>query len=580
MRLPTLALACWLALGCGGPQLEHTPLDLSRLLPTALEADRAVKSEPRIAKVRVYADAAVRAGSRWREALADQLDYATQFLTPLVGVKLVVESIRDWDRAGDPHTALRALSALDAGDGVTWVVGYVAPLDVASTAMSELGDALPLDHHLVVHAWAQRHKQTVVLLHFLAVSLGAIAENDASWVMHAAYAPTQSTLSDRNRELIALTLDEWLGAGTRATAAAKLLGNIERTEWGGWEPRDHDAVVAVLRNIVDQGKAGKTAADVPPEIYDQYDRVRSLARKGEAALAMGELDSLIAAYPANASLFTLRCELALAPAGPTAAPTAAARAACTRVTELAPGDPSPHLALGEALVRAGDPVAARAELKVAEGKLPNLKAGADLGWQRLIAIYQGMGALTWTEAALAHADAKPDEPARAQLAQTRARYAIPAGATFVAAADEGALVAQTRAALDLVYASKFAEAERVLGAAETKWRRAPGLAAVRCDLALRQQQAGAAAAACARALAADPDASWARYLSGVIALRDPSAAATARGVAHLRRAIAVDPDLGQAWRALGKALARAHDQPGLDALRAAYQARFGTALPD
>ena len=75
------------------------------------------------------------------------------------------------------------------------MIGYVTPNDVASTAMVALGDGELLGHHIVIRAWAEkqesdelsgklpdlkpaeraevlaaheRHKQTVVLLHWLA----------------------------------------------------------------------------------------------------------------------------------------------------------------------------------------------------------------------------------------------------------------------------------------------------------------------------------------------------------------------------------------------------------------------------
>ena len=100
------------------------------------------------------------------------------------------------------------------------MIGYVAPADTASTVMSELGDAQPLGHHVVVRTWAdkpetdalagrlpdlkdtvrgevigahRRHKQTVVLLHMLATTLGAIGEADGASIQHVSYSPRQST---------------------------------------------------------------------------------------------------------------------------------------------------------------------------------------------------------------------------------------------------------------------------------------------------------------------------------------------------------------------------------------------------
>ena len=106
-----------------------------------------------------------------------------------------------------------------------------------------------------------------------------------------------------------------------------------------------------------------------------------------------------------------------------------------------------------------------------------------------------------------------------------------------------------------------------------------GFAAFRCDLALRQGEVDAARAACQRAIAADPDESWALYLGGVIALKDTGAAGTKAGIDKLKHAIAVDPELGQAWRALGKAYDRAKDQAAHDELAKQYQAKFNQTLP-
>ena len=47
-----------------------------------------------------------------------------------------------------------------------------------------------------------------------------------------------------------------------------------------------------------------------------------------------------------------------------------ARAACARVSELAPGDPSPHFAVGEALAKAGDLIGAHGELVQAARRSP------------------------------------------------------------------------------------------------------------------------------------------------------------------------------------------------------------------
>jgi len=606
MRRAVLALAAiGIAIGsCGGGKLQQRSAPASAVgkhLPATLEAQRPRGGEPRTVKVRVYADAGARAQPRWREEIADQLDYASQLLTPLLGVRLSVDAVKDWARATDPRAALPALVALDRGDDVAWVIGYVTPGDAASKAMSELGDAEPLGRHAIVRAWAEkpetdalasmlpdlkeadraeaiaahrRHKQTAVLLHVLAATLGAIAETDPAWLQHPIYSPKMSGFSERNRELMTLALDDRLAEGTAQTAAKKLLDAIEKAPWGGWIAADQEQVTRRLRNVLDAARAGKTAADVPAAAYDQYTRIQALARRGQTQDALAELDNLLVAYPGNAAMHQLRCEIFLRAPGVADKGT---RAACARASELAPGDPSPHLAVGEALVKSGDLAGARAELAEAERKIGNLPAGAADAWRRVIAIYQAMGALTWTEEAIARAGLA-DDPAAQQVAQIRARYGVPRGK--VPPDQEAALVAAVRGALDLVYASKYAEAERRLAEAERRWPGAAGLLGARCDLALRQGQVEAARAACARAIAADPDASWALYLAGVIALRDTSPAGARAAIERLRRAIAVDPELGQAWRTLARAYKeRTKDRAALEQLGKDYAARFGQPLP-
>ncbi len=626
---------------CGGPQVATPPkANLTKSLPATLEATQPKTGDPRPVHVRVWADTGVRALPHWKDEITDQLDYAGQLLTPLLGIRITVDSIKDWDHAGtDPRTALAALAKTDDGKDVTWVIGYITPGDAATSVMADLGAAEVLGHYVTVRGWAdkpetdklaaklpdldpsqrtetiaahKRHKQAVVLLHGLAQTLGAIAEAEPTKIQNPGYSSKQSSFSERDRELMQLSIDARLGAGTDQTIAHDLIEAIDKNQWGGWVQTDHDEVLASLRNIVDSAKAGKTAADVPAVVYAQFDRVRELLKRGELDEARIELDNILSAYPGNAAMYELKCEIMLArpaaapapkppikavpsprepghvappppPQAPPkplvpAAPDKATRAACARASELAPGDPAPHLAVGEAFVRVNDFVSARGELVQAGAKIANLPIGQPEAWKRLVGIYQSMGALTWTEEALTAAKLDND-PIAAEVAQLRARFGVRRGATYVKPEAEGALVAAVRGALDLVYASKYADAERAIAAGEKKWPGAPGFAATRCDLALRQGEVDVARAACARAIAADPDESWALYLGGVIALKDTSAGGTKAGIEKLKHAIAVDPELGQAWRALGKAYDRAKDQAAHDELAKQYQAKFNQSLP-
>ena len=84
--------------------------DLGKLGPATLEASQPKEGEPRTAKVRVWVDAGVGAMPQWKEKITEQIDYAGQLLTPLLGVQLKVESFKHWDRTGDADRRAQASS--------------------------------------------------------------------------------------------------------------------------------------------------------------------------------------------------------------------------------------------------------------------------------------------------------------------------------------------------------------------------------------------------------------------------------------------------------------------------------------
>jgi tetratricopeptide (TPR) repeat protein len=601
-RVGVLALVAALAAACGGGSSNARVAALASAMPATLEPSVTSVAEPRVAKVRVWADAGVRAQPRWRESLLEQIDTASQYWTPLFGVRIEVVGVRDWERSAAPSVALQELAALDPGDDVAWVVGYTGPDGTASIAMSELGSANLLRKQIIVHDWSpnperkklegqvkglsaeerdevlaahRRHKQAVVLLYYLHASAGAILENDDAWIGSRGYSPGLRTISDRNRELLAVSLSSRLDNESLGAAAARLIDEIERADSAGWVASERDSAVAQLRALVSLSREGKVAQDVPGEALPQVQRAQDLLKRGDAVAAVREIEPLLAAYPANAALHQLRCEALLVKPG---VADEATQSACERARELAPGDPRPDVAVARAWEAAGDRGKARAALEAATGKARAMAAPAEF-FASILELYRAMGALSWTEEVVAVMPPSTSDQASAAaqwVAGVRARYGVPRGAAFVAPQDEGALVSGVRQSLDAVYADKYGDAERLLAELGKRWPRAPGLFAVRCDLALRREQIAEARRQCAAALRADDGQSWAHYLAGILALRGPD---TAGGISHLRRAIALDGDLAQAWRALGKALQRSRDKAALAKLAVDYQARFGQPLP-
>jgi predicted Zn-dependent protease len=418
----------------------------------------------------------------------------------------------------------------------------------------------------------------VLLVHEIAHTLGAIHETDPSWIMHPVYRIEQASISDRNRELMLIALADRLkpkeGRDTLATSEA-LLAAIESADWGGWVAAEKEAEVQELRAEIDSVKKGMTASPVPAAAYQQYAHAQQLAAQGRTEDALAELDPVIAAYPGNAAIRLLVCQIRLGDKGPKDAD---ALAACAKAAELAPGDPSPFVSIAAALLAQGDQAGARAQLADAETRIPNLTTGAADAWIQVATIYQTMGALTWAEDAIAKSGIA-EHPIAIWAARLRARYGVPReGAKWkITPENEAELVTAVRTVLDLIYAGKLGDADKAAKKAEKKWPGAPGLLAARCDLQMRRNDFGGAKKLCTKAIKAYEGAAWAHYLMGILILRGKD---TDKGIESLRAATDADPELAQAWRALAKAYARKKDTTALEELRQSYQQRFGSPLPE
>ncbi len=579
-------------------------------MPATLEAASKYEGEVRTAKVRVWADADYRSQNlHWEKGFGGELDYANQLLEPMLGLRLEAE-FHDWELQGNASSlreAVDALAAADDGEGVGWVIGLTSALPLVSSSTDELGVAELLGTYIVLRGYAdleerkqfaasfpdltdaereevlearRLHKQTVLLVHELAHTLGAIHEADPSWIMHGSYSPAQASISDRNRELMLIALGDRLRpAEDRQPLETdeQLRAAIEASDWGGWIAEDKDALLEQLVADIEALRSGLTAAPVPAAATAQYTRAEQLAAAGQIDDALAELEPVIAAYPGNAAIRLLACQIRLAKSG---AADPDAKATCEKAAELAPGDPSPYIAVAGRLMADGDLAGARAQLLQAEQRIGNLTSGVNEAWVAIASMYQAMGAITWAEDAISHAGA--EQPIALWAAQTRARYGVPRdGAAWkIAPENEADLVRAVREVLDLVYANKLDDAAAKARAAEKRWPGAPGLLAARCDLTMRKPDVAGAKKLCQKAIKAFPGAAWAHYLLGVITLKNTSKKSTTAGIASLREAIAADPDLAQAWRALGKAYKRAGDQTALDALKSGYADRFGTPLPE
>jgi tetratricopeptide (TPR) repeat protein len=608
VRVIAIAGVIALAASCTQQHVKNQRRRLGQELPATLEAPTKYEGTVRTAKVRIWADTEYRAQNlRWTRGFGDELDYANQLLEPMLGIRLEAE-YKEWDRHA-PNSTLREtaaeLAAMDPGDDVTWVFGLTSALPLVSSSTDELGVAEVLGTHVVlrgfsdgaerkafarafpdleteereeVHDARRRHKQTVLLVHELAHTLGALHETDPGWIMHPAYRPEQASISDRNRELMLIALDDRLRPKELReplATAERLLSAIETADWGGWIAAEKEQLVIELRAELERARAGQTASPVPAAATSQYMRAKKLADEGKHQDALYELEPIIAAYPGNAAIRLLSCTIHLAMSGPK---DETALGVCGRAAELAPGDPSPYIAVAAMLATSGDVPGARVQLLHAEERIGNLPNGAPEAWLQVASMYQAIGALTWAEDAAAKSGVA-DNPILAWASQVRARYGVPRdGKKFkITPENEAEVVASVRGILDLVYAGKLDDAAREARKAEKQWPGAPGVLAARCDLEMRQKKEAAAKKTCRKAIAAYDGAAWAHYLLGILILRGKD---TDAGIASLRAATDADPELTQAWRALAKAYQRKKDQAALDELRQSYQARFGRPLPE
>jgi len=310
---------------------------------------------------------------------------------------------------------------------------------------------------------------------------------------------------------------------------------------------------------------------LPPAVLEQLRHAEQIQITDPDAAA-AELASLLAAYPANPRLLLFRCRLEVRRSD---VKDRKAVAACDRAASLS-SDIGPALEVAELRRSNGDTSGARATLAAAESRLARLPAEqAAPSWLQLAQHYKEGEAVTWAETAATRAgDGARDILDWAQ--ETRIRFGIPRDAARyrLAPDDDAAALAAVRDVLTKVYKDEFGAASKAAAVADKRWPGLPGLLAARCDLELRRDAIAAARQLCKRAM--DGGSSWATYLTGMIELRGGSQRAA---VAGLRKAIELDPTLGQAWSTLAKIFRRSNAIADLDQLHRDYRAQFHAELP-
>ncbi|GAB4533538.1 MAG: hypothetical protein Tsb0020_49400 [Haliangiales bacterium] len=630
--LIVVSLIALVAGACGSRQAaeQRERLYLKALTPAQLKPQRVLHKEAtRKARVRVFATRQYQAQNlRWRQRFADRIDVVNQYLIPSVGVELVVVDEKPWpdvDDAGEVRDMLVALERLDPGDDVDWVIGLASALTSTSSAFVRLGIARPLGKHVILRGFAdleaepylaeldaserervrtQRrvHRETVMFLHEWAHTLGVVHIDATDGLMGLGYSDkvtgflpqTESLL----REVLSARLDARGGSEQAMLAQARVIERmLGESDWPAWIAEERAAQLEraklVLAHAQASGASGAggagagQAADgsggagdqfntLPPEAEAAFRRAQGLARDGSYDAALAELDGLIAAYPAHTVFHLSACHLMLERDGPGES----AASACGRVAAVDPNQLDGDFMLATALIKADERARAGEVMAAVRARVAAMGAGAGPAWERLISFYQGINAVTWAEQAIAAAPAEVDTAAVAAWAQElRRRYGLAPDSARrhrIAPADEGAYLQTVRSIIEAVYSGEYAAAQRQARAALSRYQGAPGVHGALCDLELRRKRYGPARQHCQQAVRGYGEATWARYLLGILELR---ARRNAAGIGHLERAIELDPALRQAYHALSKAYGRVRAEDKQRALDAAYQARFGVAMP-
>jgi hypothetical protein len=515
----------------------------ARLAPVGFDLTPAVPNatDPRTIRLRVYADSDYRELiMRWQTRLRGQIGRINGVLGPVFGVKLEIESIRNWDRS---HVGLgldavvKELTVLDPARDVDLVLALVTPERGVETSFHRLGEAttpgrhiamrgmddeqegaaLDREYHLLsdeerakLYSDRKSHKEVVVFLHEWGHTAGLLHEEDRATIMNPSYDPRMRSFSAFDKQVLALVIDKRLALpGEAFPESAELLKLFE---------------------------------GAPPEIGSDKDRERLMAFLRQASLRPGR--------PGE-------------------------RAASTSGLSHADVDGF-NAAVAE--VQAGHPEEA---WKIVAPLVPRLRDGKTTTdtWKRVARLATAIGALTLAEEAIGHLPRGGAELEKiaADVDLLRQHVALPAGAKAGVPVDqEPAYVAAFWATTDAVASGDLKAARAKLEAFAKAFPDAAGVDVLACDLELRAKHAAVATKRCEAALDKYKFAVRAHTLLGVAAARAGRGAVAEQ---HLEAAIRMDPQDAGLWRTLAQVYRSEHARGRLDELARRYQTAFSAPLP-
>ncbi len=592
-------LALLLLAGCA----FRTPWQEQRVAADALKpaevspAAHAPAGAVRVLRVRAYADADYQAQTpRWTHHIEEQLDRASAALTAQFGVRLELESARPWNRSGASarlEPLVEQLFALDKGDGVDWVAGFVSSLDVFSAAQDQLGVAGLFGRHLVLRGISSAaemdainqslqllstgdreqlvrerrlHKEISVFLHEWAHTLGAIHDRSPQTFMAPAYDKSQASFSEASARIIGIGLSFRDSPGSREAWARAYREELARDPGSFWDAAERERSLASADRFFASGPEKAPAEALAPEDAKQLELALRREKAGDFARAMLLVEPLASRYPRSAAVQNLACTLE----EESGRPQALQLAACGRAADL-PGAPA-HVLLVAAQLRLAsqDPRGALPLLRRVEPILP-----ADpKAWLWLAQLQLAAGALQAAERAAGHAPGeKGMDQVLAECARTRRFIGFPKEP--LAADREAAYVAAALAAHEQIDLRKPQAALERAAQMAREFPGTPAAAVIECRARSRESALAPIDSACTAAARADPGAFLPRYILGLVAI---ARGRWAEADAALRRALEIDGSTPEVWASLAAVQERLRARSALRELKAAYAARFGRAL--
>jgi predicted Zn-dependent protease len=536
-------------------------------------------------RVRAYADPEYQAQTpRWNAHIEEQLDRASAVLEAQFGVRLVLESARPWPRQGSSarlREVLGQLQAYDPGAQVDWVIGFTASLDVFSAAQDQLGVGAFFGKHLVLRGMAsaaeldaidralnllpaddratlvrQRrlHKETSILLHEWAHTLGAFHDRSTNTLMAPSYDQAMSQFSEASARIVGLGLDYRGVPAGRAAWAKAYREQVGKARDEIWDEVEKQHVLAAADEFF------STSGDLEAQDLKKLDEASAREHAGDLARARELIAPLAVRYPQSGMVQELSCAIAQEAHKDELA-------ACRRAARLDGASAQILLMTARLTMDAGDPAETLQLLARAEPKLGSEPSA----WLWLAQLDLSAGALSAAERAAARAGTKEARAVAAESRRTQAFIGFPTERV----ANEPEYVA---AALSAHGEIEHGRLDRALAKADElakAFPKTPAAAVVRCRVKSRGRSVKEIESACQEAAKAAPGAFLPQYILGLV---HSARARWADAEASLRRAIEIDGSTREVWQSLAAVQLQRHEEEAARESREEYRQRFGSAL--